>query len=774
MSHRLRKTVLCGFLAFCATALCRSQCPLSAAGGGGGAGAPTLTISAAAAGDTSVTGHVLDATGKAPDGNVRVCINGALSGIADPIFVQHDGYYIAKPTAALVLGDTITAQFVSAAGGPSSQIEYLVVGPAAPLVAPSITSKFEAGTTVLQGTAQPNTPGYPGNTPTQISICVWTSEPAAGAMDCTKGSPAPAAVIDPTNIKTSALYVAPTNGSFTAHLSKALTAGEYVSLVEVATDSNTHPQTAFSTAASVKAGALPIAPIITTKFVAGTTVLQGIAQPVSSEFPGPAKIYVCVWTSQPAADAMNCTSGSTKPQELVVPAGQTDKTYITPSRDGTFTAQLTTALTAGEYVSAVEVSTDALTVPQTVTAAAATGVPTATQCNKNYDTEPFSDCDMSLSLIGGVEQSAQSSSPSETTPFLRVFTRAAPWHDHPYYFWGYVRLLGAPTTSSTQGVVSVASNPSGSLTTQTFSTIGTSIDYMLGGERQFAKKEFRKFDYSGSFILGYGATTPLQANTLTLAYVAPAFGTVECSALFARFAPLFTADKITQGTTMNTTQSTPPPATPVASCLVNENSATVSGSTTTYAPINTIGFSNQDRSSILTKYGFGIRTIDRFLGSGNIACGNADTAIQVGPCERGIIDLIFGQDASITRGQLRNWIFKIDAVHPLPVGGSNILYIFGSASARLVHNTNLPPLILQSANVSSLTGTSGVPNPSIVVLPLTVPNRDFYRFGVGINISQIFTTLFSSGTKTATNQSTTNPSSPSGSTPTEAGSIPKK
>jgi hypothetical protein len=261
---------------------------------------------------------------------------------------------------------------------------------------------------------------------------------------------------------------------------------------------------------------------------------------------------------------------------------------------------------------------------------------------------------------------------------------------------------------------------------------------MIGGEYQFSRnKTLNQNAYSLSFIFGNEGTTPLQANTLALAFTAPPIGTVECPALHSRFQSQFTADGIVLGTSSNATGSIP-------SCLVNTNSSTTSNGTTTYAPIATIGFSNQDRASFLGKDLIGIRTIDRFPSPGDIACGSTDTVNHVGPCERGIVDFTFGQDASITRGEMRNFVFKVDAVHPLPVASLSILYIFGSTSIRLARNTNYSPLILQSANISSLTGSgsSSVPNSSTVVLSLVQPNRDYYRFGIGINISQIFTKLY--------------------------------
>jgi hypothetical protein len=311
--------------------------------------------------------------------------------------------------------------------------------------------------------------------------------------------------------------------------------------------------------------------------------------------------------------------------------------------------------------------------------------------------------------------------------------------------WAQVRLLGTPQASSTNNVVSAVSNPTGSITTQSLSGVGNSVDYTVGAEYMFHKLSQ---PYSVSIIAGFGGTTPLPANTLVEAFNAPAYGTVECSTIQARFKNYFSEDDILAGTSTNTNASSP-------SCLVNGHSgSTTSTGVTVYAPINTIAFSNQDRSSFLGKYEIGIRTIDRFRGSGDTACGDSDPTKQIGPCERGIVDFAFGQDESVTGGRWHNSVFRVDAVHPLPVPSVSFLYLFGSVVVRLAPSVNPPPLVLQAGNLSSLAanGTNPVPNVNVVVLPLTQPNRDFYRFGAGINLTSIFTKLSNaSASKTASN-----------------------
>jgi hypothetical protein len=254
--------------------------------------------------------------------------------------------------------------------------------------------------------------------------------------------------------------------------------------------------------------------------------------------------------------------------------------------------------------------------------------------------------------------------------------------------------------------------------------------------------------YTGSVIAGFGGTTPLSSSSLGQAFVAPAFGTVECNTLYAKFSNYFALApyNIIKGSANQATGATT--GTTASACLLNTNSPTTTGTpaVTTYAPVNNIGFSSQDRHGILGKYEFGIRTIDRFMQPGARACGDLDPASKIAPCQRGVVDFTVGADASITGGVFRKWIFKVEAVHPLPIKGTAYLYLFGSFSMRFQRDQIDAPLILQAASTATLTGTgsTAVPNVNTVVLPLTQPNRDFYRFGVGLDVACVFTKIFAS------------------------------
>ena len=444
-------------------------------------------------------------------------------------------------------------------------------------------------------------------------------------------------------------------------------------------------------------------------------------------------VYICVWPTQPTAGAsLDCTAAGSAIKPTAVSKGAVAKglAYIAADKSGVTDLTLTSQLSAGQAISIVQVS-GASTITSTTY-----GVGLSSQCNHNPFKNPYyHDCDMNFSLIGGIEQAGLSSQPSVTDGFLRAFTRAGRKN---VFTWAEIRLLSAPQQSSANGVVAAFTNPSGVITTTAVSNVGNSIDFTVGGEYlpHFEKAQ----DYTISGIAGVGGTTPLASSTVTQGYAAPALGTVECNVLYAKFKKYFTKTQYNIAANNPTNDM----GTTAGACLLNMNSPT--GSPAKYAPIKSIGFSDQDRTNFLAKWVVGLRSIDRFKAPNTVACGDLDTANNIAPCQRGIVDFTVGQDSSITGGQLRNWVFKVDGVHPLPVKGVAFLYLFGSFSMRFEKNVNNDPLILQAASLSTLSGTgsSAVPNVNTVVLPLQQPNRDFYRFGVGVDALCIFNKLFTS------------------------------
>lgn len=315
-------------------------------------------------------------------------------------------------------------------------------------------------------------------------------------------------------------------------------------------------------------------------------------------------------------------------------------------------------------------------------------------CNNPKD---FNDCHEEFQLVGGLEQSGLSSLSQNTGGFLSVFTRA-PVNSWNTRLWLRARILSSPR-QSTDNIFSVFSDPTGQLQKVDFTKVGAAIDYVVGVEYQPRRLITENGQYSVSFIGGAGATTPFSSEDVVLRFAIPAGGTRDCATFLLKY------PQLTPGTGAN--------------CVA--------------PPIQFIALTNQDRSNFLLKWGLGVRTITRFCRTkqNNGDCQEDD------PNERGVVDLTLGQDQAITGGIARHMVLKVDGVHPLPIGDAKLLYLFGSVAMRFSHNVNQDPLILTAADATQ----APVPSASTALLPLRQSDRDFYRIGLGLNLSYIFDKL---------------------------------
>jgi hypothetical protein len=331
---------------------------------------------------------------------------------------------------------------------------------------------------------------------------------------------------------------------------------------------------------------------------------------------------------------------------------------------------------AGDYCDAFPFDTSGIA---TISKAADPGSADTTDSKENNNEK--------ISFIAGFEQSGVSSLPTNSGAFVRVFSRSNSLNKIDGFgdtrIWGQVRVLSVPA-ASTEGVISTFTDPSGAVKNLDIKQVGSSIDYVIGTETKlFGGKG--SSDYSGHFITFFGATTPFSSEDVIFRYKAPAQGTAECTQLIQKFSPVVAAGPVG------------------GNCLANN--------------INFIAFNRQDRSSFLRKAGFGFRTKTR-----------------LGPDQSGVVDATFGLDESVTGGQLRHWVFKLEGVHPLNIPNFGFLYLFGSASIRLQRNFDQSTLILSSATPTE----APVPSPNVLLIPLRQPNRDFYRIGIGFDFLKLF------------------------------------
>jgi hypothetical protein len=152
-------------------------------------------------------------------------------------------------------------------------------------------------------------------------------------------------------------------------------------------------------------------------------------------------------------------------------------------------------------------------------------------------------------------------------------------------------------------------------------------------------------------------------------------------------------------------------------------------------------FAAPNQPNFFPKYSVGVRLVNRFPGANGLKQCDENN-----PCERGYADFTLGQNASISGGTLKHLVVNVDSIYPLPVPSLNFIYLFGSVSKRL---DNLPasqtPLVLASPPTSGPSTPPAAPNPAVLVLPMTQPDRDFYRFGIGVSLCQIYSALTTKG-----------------------------
>jgi hypothetical protein len=121
-----------------------------------------------------------------------------------------------------------------------------------------------------------------------------------------------------------------------------------------------------------------------------------------------------------------------------------------------------------------------------------------------------------------------------------------------------------------------------------------------------------------------------------------------------------------------------------------------------------------------------------------------------------IVDVMFGQNEAVTGGNLfyttvdpndptktikkRSFVLRFDAFYPFPLRAANFLYFYGSALMKVgaggVRIQN--PLFLDTAPGDVLITDSRVYIPPSDMQKMFQPSRDYYKLGVGINLTELF------------------------------------
>ena len=315
--------------------------------------------------------------------------------------------------------------------------------------------------------------------------------------------------------------------------------------------------------------------------------------------------------------------------------------------------------------------------------------------------------------IIGFEQAGASSSNSESKPFLDFFF-TAPIRFKPHEdelprvsAWGHVRLASLPQQVSNFGTFAtgfVDPLAEGKLTelVQGFDFLAGLEGRLFGTDKPYASLipgiKSRTYVY---LVGGGGAISPLSADSAqerAQIFKVPAETNPQRQLFIERFGKDAAAKKY-------------------------------------------IGFVFPDRDRFLRQFYGGFRFKTFYYE------GDSVTPINRFPA---ILDVMFGQNEAVTGGKLRHevtdekgrvtgkkrsLIMRLEAFYPFPVKEASFLYLYGTAMMKLngggVRITT--PLFLERPESNVL-----LTNDDLFIAPTLQTNRDYYRFGIGVNLTELF------------------------------------
>ncbi len=321
--------------------------------------------------------------------------------------------------------------------------------------------------------------------------------------------------------------------------------------------------------------------------------------------------------------------------------------------------------------------------------------------------------------VVGMEQAGASSTTSETKPFLDFFFTAPLFFDRKepkpprLAAWGQVRLASTPDQLTTTSIL-----PTNliNLVTQTGTTgsLVQSFDFLAG-------LEVRAFTANGSFL---GLIPGIKQKTRF--YIAGGGGAISPLTVKRENAQIF---KI------------PVPGDSQYDLFVDRYGTPPAGK-------EFVAFVPLDRDRFLRQWYAGLRLKTYY-------CEDPD-------CTRfrnnfpGIFDFMVGQNEAVTGGSRKyggvpdpldstkiigeknTYVLRLDAFYPLPFQSASFIYLYGTAMMKIGGGRVkvINPLFLDPA-------TSPITDPKVFIPPadlqqLLQPNRDYYKIGVGINLTDLF------------------------------------
>lgn len=333
------------------------------------------------------------------------------------------------------------------------------------------------------------------------------------------------------------------------------------------------------------------------------------------------------------------------------------------------------------------------------------------KCGTEADIANISTNTSNTRVVVGLEQAGASAAQSETKPFLDLFftgpLKKNGKHDAlpRLSTWGQIRLSTTPEQTGAAGAF-----PSNLVNrvTQSNETIDLvhSFDFMAGLEFRVLQSE----GYFSSLIPGIKQKTGI--------YLVGGGGAISPLSTTKESAEIF---------------SVPEAENPQFELFKSRFGAEA-------AKKKYVAFVLPERDRFLRQYYGGLRFKTYYF--------NKDEE----PINRfpAILDVMFGQNEAVTGGKFKNdvtdetgkilgqkrsWVFRLDGFYPLPFREASFLYLYGTAMMKFggggVRITT--PLFLDTAPGDVL-----VTNNNVFIAPNLQLNRDYYKIGVGINLTDLF------------------------------------
>lgn len=130
-----------------------------------------------------------------------------------------------------------------------------------------------------------------------------------------------------------------------------------------------------------------------------------------------------------------------------------------------------------------------------------------------------------------------------------------------------------------------------------------------------------------------------------------------------------------------------------------------------------VAFAQSDRDRFFRQYYAGVRMQTFYFNRHN-------EPMQRFPAQ---LDLQFGVNEYVTAGRVRGGVIRLDGYYPLPYENLKFINLFGTAIIKPVRSKVTNTLILEPVEDEKRF------DPRTAILPISQFNRDYYRFGVGID-----------------------------------------